>query len=78
MLVHLSLFVKRQTQTVYRAELRCQARVLVHLSLFVLFQRAETSDTCVSTPSLFVLFRGVEMSGTFIGTTQSVCVVSGS
>ena len=31
-------------------ELRRQARVLVHLSLFMLFQGVETSGTCVGTP----------------------------
>ena len=52
--------------------------MLVHLSLFVLFQRVETSDTCVVHLSLFVLFQGAETSDTCVGTPQSGCVVSGS
>ena len=54
--------------------------MLVHLSLFVLFQGVETSGTSVGTPQsvCVVCFQGVETSDTCVGTPQSVCVVSGS
>ena len=61
--------------------------MLIHLSLFVLFQLPELStNTCqshslsVGTPQsvCVVCFSGVETPGTCVGTPQSVCVVSGS
>ena len=39
-------------------ELRCQARVLVHLGLFVLFKGVETSGTCVDTPQSVCVVSG--------------------
>ena len=39
-------------------ELRRQTHVLVHLSLFVLFQRVEMSDTCVGTPQSVCVVSG--------------------
>ena len=51
--------------------------MLVHLSLFVLFELRRQTHVLVHL-SLFVLFQGVDMSGTCVGTPQSVCVVSGS
>ena len=39
-------------------ELRRQTRVLVHLSLFVLFQGVETSGTCVGIPQSVCVVSG--------------------
>ena len=87
MLVHLSLFVLFQgvemsgtcvgTPQVCLCcfrELRRQARVLVHLSLFVhrCFSELGRQARVLVHLNLFVLFQGVETSGTCVGTLQSV------